>query len=134
MAMVLATSIGILVQLPGVMVDYAKVGQANAADRTEAERQWNWAASPLALNARAMTSAVPDNFGYATGLQPVPRIARPAGATDRTFSQQFAFSLDFWWLYLFYLGLLPRAGVGIAIAAFVVWIVLCARGLGRELA
>ena len=33
MAMVLATSIGVVVQLPGVMVDYAKVGQANAAGR-----------------------------------------------------------------------------------------------------
>jgi hypothetical protein len=133
-AMVMVTSIGIIVQLPGVMVDYAKVSQARAGELTLADRQWNWEASPLALNARAMATAVPDNFGYVTGLSPVPRIARPSSGDDRTFSQQFAFSLDFWWLYLFYLGLLPRAGVGIAIAALAVWVVLCARGLGRELA
>jgi hypothetical protein len=133
-AMVLVTTVGVLVQLPGVVVDYAKVSQAQPVAATTAARQWDWAASPLVLNTRAMATAVPQNFAYVTGLSPVPRIARTAGAEDRTFSQQFAFSLDFWWLYLFYLGVLPAAGVAIAMAAFATWTFICARGLGRELA
>jgi hypothetical protein len=81
-----------------------------------------------------MATAVPENVGYVAGLRPVPRISRPGSDADRDFSQQFAFSLDFWWLYLFYLGLLPRAGVAAAMAAFAVWVALFARGVGRELA
>jgi hypothetical protein len=133
MAMVLATTVGVLVQLPGVVVDYAKVSQAAAGVPT-VERQWNWEASPLLLNARAMATAVPANVEYVAGFRPVPRIARPAGADDRGFSQQFAFSLDLWWLYAFYLGLVPRIGVAIVLAAFAVWVVFFSRGLGRELA
>ena len=134
MAMVIATSLGIVVQLPGVLVDYAKVSQAASAEMTIRERQWSWEVSPLVLNTRAMATAVPNNVGYVAGLRPIPRIARPGSEDDRGFSQQLAFSLDFWWLYLFYLGLLPRAGVAAAMAAFAVWVALFARGVGRELA
>lgn len=36
-----------------------------------------------------------------------PFVTARAADDDRGFSQQFAFSLDMWWLYLFYLGALP---------------------------
>jgi hypothetical protein len=36
----------------------------------------------------------------------VIRPVRPTG--DETVNARFGFSLDFWWLYLFYLGALPR--------------------------
>ena len=45
-----------------------------------------------------------------------PRVSRTGEELQRDFSQQFAFSLDFWWLYLFYLGAVP-AGVAVALAA-----------------
>lgn len=121
-ALVLGT--GLLVQVPGVAVDYAKISQSEAARRgglsTEA-LQWNWRASPLYLNARALPGMVRDNAAMLLGVRAKPVIARPSGDLDRSFSQQFAFSLDFWWLYLFYLGVLPRpavfAVIGIALVA-----------------
>ena len=39
----------------------------------------------------------------------VPPRPRPAEGLARDFSEQFAFSLDFWWMYLFYLGVVPTA-------------------------
>jgi hypothetical protein len=133
-AMVIVTTLGVMVQLPGVFVDYAKVSQAAGRSFTPMERQWHLQTTPLVMNSRALAAALPDNIDYVTGVRSVPKISVPAGAEDRGFSQQFAFSLDFWWLYLFYLGLLPRAGVAAVLGAFAVWIVICARGVGRELA
>ena len=128
--------VGVVVQLPGVMVDYAKVSQANAADRgafSTEEHQWSWNASPLVLNTRALSASLPANAAYVAGRKTPPSVAAPAGAEDRTFSQQFAFSLDFWWLYLFYLRALTRVGVAIVVAGFLAAIVIAARGFGREM-
>jgi hypothetical protein len=114
LAFILVAALGIVVQLPGVLVDYAKVSQAAAAERgglTPADRQWAWRAAPLLLNAQAAIRQVPLNVAYVTGRKAHPPIAPPEGNGDRTFSLQFAFSLDFWWLYLFYLGVLPAAAV-----------------------
>lgn len=127
-------ALGVLVQLPGVLVDYAKVSQAATTDRdgfSTAERQWSWDAAPLVLNARAATEAVPANINYLLGRTPIPPIGAPADAEDRGFSQQFAFSLDFWWLYLFYLGVLPRIGVLAVMAAGLGWTLLCLAKLRR---
>ena len=69
---------------------------------------------------------------YLVGPRPAERHG-PEGVEDHGFSQQFVFSLDFWWLYLFYLGLLrgPSGGRNGSVrglgGAF-------ARGVGRELA
>jgi hypothetical protein len=109
---VLVVTTGIIVQLPGVLVDYAKVSQT--VDRGESsvtERQWSWQTSPLVLNTRAAVRQIPANIRYVLGHDRPPVIMSPRDDADRSFSQQFAFSLDFWWLYLFYLGALPRAGV-----------------------
>ena len=127
---------GLLVQLPGVMVDYAKVSQASAAERgafTTEEHQWNWQASPLVLNTRALTAALPANAAYLSGRAAPPAVATTAGADDREFSQQFAFSLDFWWLYLFYLHALSRIGVAIVVAGFLAVIGLASRRVEREM-
>jgi hypothetical protein len=104
-------ALSVTVQLPGVLVDYSKVSVAWArlyAAGTVPDRRVTWSASPLLLNTKAAMEAVPRNARYVAGLDAPPRAA--AGpAESRDFAQQFAFSLDFWWLYLFYLGAWGRA-------------------------
>jgi hypothetical protein len=123
-----------LVQLPGVLVDYAKVSQAAAARQgafnTEA-RQWQWSASPLALNTAALWTAVPDNLAYVTGRRPPPPIEPPSGDADRSFSQQFSFSLDLWWLYLFYMRALPSWAAGLLVVGFLGFATTCSSRLRR---
>ena len=128
---------GFVVQMPGVLVDYAKVSQSVAAAHggfTTAERQWEWRASALFLNGRAVLTAVPENVSYIVGSRTPPVIPAPVSDVDRGFSQQFAFSLDFWWLYLFYLDVLPRSAVFALILVFVAWINFCLRRLSEALA
>jgi hypothetical protein len=132
----LVTGIGLVVQMPGVLVDYAKVSQSVAAVQggfTTAERQWDWRASALFLNGHALLSAVPDNISYVIGNRPPPLIPAPASDVDRGFSQQFAFSLDFWWLYLFYLRVLPRTAVLALVLTFLVWVLFCVSRLSGAL-
>jgi hypothetical protein len=133
----LVTGIGLVLQMPGVLVDYAKVSQSVAAMQggfTTAERQWDWRASALLLNGHALLSAVPDNISYVIGNRPPPLIPAPASDVDRGFSQQFAFSLDFWWLYLFYLRVLPRTAVFALVLTFLVWVLFCVSRLSEALA
>jgi hypothetical protein len=128
-------ALGAVVQLPGVLVDYAKVSQTVAAREgpfTTAERQWSWSASSLVLNARELGRLAPANVRYVLGQERPPDIRAAAGDDDRSFSQQLAFSLDFWWLYLFYLGALPRLAVFVVIGCASIMIVLCARGLAAS--
>jgi hypothetical protein len=105
--------VGIAVQLPAVVVDFSRVGiaagQPPQAFRTEA---WQWA--PLRLNTAAAVHAVPANVGHLLGRTPRPATngEAPASLADRV-----PYSLDFWWLYLFYLDVLPPWGL-----------VLCAAG------
>ena len=118
--------LSVIVQIPAVLVDFSKVGAARViGPRTETERQWTWAASGLAINTRASLAAVPENGRrLVTGERPP---VKPGQSSTRDFSDQFAFSLDFWWLYLFYLGAVsaPVAlafGVGcLGAAAFFGW-------------
>jgi hypothetical protein len=109
-----------------VLVDYSKVSLewARGATREQVlERNWHIGSSPLVLNTSAAIRAVPQNIRYLTGMAPLPEVARAAAADDRDFAQRFAFSLDFWWLYLVYLRALPRlAGIAIAAAlAAIAW-------------
>ena len=120
---------GILVQLPGVLVDYAKVSQQAFADAPAPsieERQWHWRTSSLVLNARALPPAVSDNIAFVLGARTPPRLTPPAGDDDRSFSQQFAFSLDLWWLYLFYMGVLSPAALALVCGGFAVVAGFCA--------
>jgi hypothetical protein len=120
--------------MPGVLMDYAKVSQAVGATRrpfTTEERQWRWEASPLVLNSRALARALPDNIAYVVGRRSPPAVAVAASDQDRTFSQQFNFSLDLWWLYLYYLDVLPRWAIAMVVAIAALAICICGRGLRR---
>jgi hypothetical protein len=95
--------VSVVVQLPGVLVDFSKVGAARViGPRTETERQWTLEAAGLSINTRASLVAVPENIRrLASGRRPS---VKPGNSGTRDFSDQFAGSLDFWWVYLFYLG------------------------------
>ena len=90
------------------MVDPGKVNVAlqRPGPVTPQERRYDWAVSALALNARAAAAQALPNGRYVFGLAERPAPGS-SGAADGSFSQRLAFSLDFWWLYLFYLGVLP---------------------------
>ena len=124
---------GFVVQWPGVLMDYAKVSQASAAARggqpTRQELQWGWRESMLARNTAAALIAVPANLRYVAGLEAPPRVAAPVDPDDRGFSQQFSFSLDWWWLYLFYLGVVSRTVMLAIVVAALIWIVYWSRQL-----
>jgi len=116
----------VVVQLPAVLVDFSKVGAARViGPRTETQRQWTWEAAGLSINTRASLAAVPENVRRLADGRRLP--VRPGESGTRDFSDQFASSLDFWWVYLFYLGVVagPVAlaiGAGCAAAvAFLGW-------------
>jgi hypothetical protein len=107
--------LSVLVQVPGVLVDFTKVGRTSEIGYpTMDERRWTWEASGLRINTRASLAAVPENVkNLATGNRPT---VKPGQADARDFSDQFAFSLDLWWVYLFYLGAVP-APLALALGA-----------------
>lgn len=96
-----------LVQLPGVLMDFSKVSVEHArlfGDYSREAKILRFSESAVVLNARAAATALPLNVRYlATGTRP-PVVMTPATEGDQGFSQRFSFSLDFWWLYLYYLG------------------------------
>lgn len=95
-------------QLPGVLVDFTKVGTVLAdVGRIEiVERRWDWSRAGINLNTRASLAAVPLNVRYVTGFA-TPPAPRPSTGRDPGFSEQYGYSLDFWWLYLFYMRAVP---------------------------
>ena len=96
--------LSIIVQLPGVLVDFSKVGHTpEIGYQTRDTRRWEWPFSAFVLNVRAAAATVPTNVRYLAGVEAPPPVRPPVG-TARDFSAQFAHSLDFWWIYLFYLG------------------------------
>jgi hypothetical protein len=100
----------VAIQVPGVVVDFAKTGVAWARQYPAGQlpdRRYVFTASPLAVNTRAAMTAIPANARYVAGLEAPPSTSREGQEGNREFSQQFAFSLDFWWLYAFYLRLIP---------------------------
>jgi hypothetical protein len=134
-AFIVTFIVGVVVQLPGVVVDYAKVSESVPAGTpfTTEERQWNWSASGLVLNTHAAIRAVPANLDYVLGRRPPPVVAQPASEIDRSFSRQFGFSLDFWWLYLYYLHVLPRSGLAVVLTLFVLVAAVLTAHLRREI-
>jgi hypothetical protein len=92
--------VSILVQIPGVLVDFSNAGIAAGQPPQYLRRdEWQW--SPVWLNARLAATAVPANIRYVTGQD------RPPAPDAGSLSDRLSFSLNFWWLYLFYLGVLP---------------------------
>jgi hypothetical protein len=116
---------GLLVQVPGVMVDPGKVNVAlgRPGPVTMEERRYEWELSALVLNARATARLAATNARHLTGREPRPHVAR--AAPGASMYDRLSFSLDFWWLYLFYLGVLPAtAAVGAPAALLAAaWIV-----------
>lgn len=121
--------VGVLVQVPGVLVDFSKAQRTYASTRANYSidlTRYTWEAAPLTLNTKTAIEAVPTNVRYVLGLEAVPAVNQTGAEGQRDFSQQFAFSLDFWWLYAFYLGALPAWGANCAAfiliaAAIVAW-------------
>ena len=115
-------AVSVVVQLPGVLVDYAKVSVAHArvmGAPSRAERLTDWQTSALVLNARASIRLLPANFAWLIGTSPRPAPVGTTPAGRGEFSQQFAYSLDFWWMYLFHMRALSATAVGGVVLAFV---------------
>ena len=122
--------VSVLVQLPGVLVDYSKIQNAFAGQTENYSiemSRYTWSGAPLKLNAEAALIAIPRNLAYVTGRMAIPQVSRTGEESQRDFSQQFSFSLDFWWLYLYYLGVMPAGwavGLGLVPLAIAGWLSL----------
>jgi|TARA_B100000586_G_scaffold231892_1_gene181076 hypothetical protein len=102
-AVIIGLALSFMVQLPGVLVDFSKVGNTpEIGYQTREVRRWQWPSSSFALNLKAATVAVPANVRFLTGIDPSPP-REPAVGLARDYSSQFSYSLDFWWVYLFFL-------------------------------
>ena len=117
--------LSVSVQLPGVLVDFSKVGFTPAVGHpTWQQRTWTWGASELRLNSEASLTAIPNNLRYLAKSERPP--LKPPQGEARDFSQQLAFSLDFWWVYLFYLGAVSARVAVVLGAACLAAAVFCA--------
>jgi hypothetical protein len=102
-----ALAISVLIQIPGIAMDFTKAGPALGVSHPLLERRWNWRVAGLTTNTRAMVHFAPDNARYVLGIANPPPVRPPEGR-DAGFSEQFGYSFDFWWLYLFYFGKFSR--------------------------
>lgn len=91
-----------VVQLPGLLVDYSRLSRGDVPLR---EQHRHLSASGLGACTAAAVEAVPRNVRYLSGVEAPPPVPR-GGGDD--FQERLAFSLDFWWAYLFYLRVIPR--------------------------
>ena len=120
--------LSVLIQLPAVLVDPSRATVDHLRREgvaMSASGPYNWRLSPLVICTEASLSTVPANIRYVIGWD-VPPSVDPSREDVGGFSQQFAFSLDFWWLYLLYLGVLSSStaiviGLLPALAAGCVW-------------
>jgi hypothetical protein len=121
-ALVALIGASVLVQMPAIAVDFSQAGIAAAQPAQKLRRdEWQW--SPIWVNLRHAARLVPANVRYVTGQEPPPAPSPDA----RALSDRLSFSLNFWWLYLYYLGMLP----GWAAAAAVLVPLSIAAALGR---
>ena len=104
-------AISLCVQVPGVLVDYAKVRVDRAVAGETVAQDTRWVGMPLLLNARATVT----NGARAVRFLAAVEAAPPVGVADASLSQALSFSLDLWWLYLAYLGVIGR-GTAVATA------------------
>ncbi len=94
--------LSVIAQAPGVLVDFSKAGyRPEHAHLNYHRRLWTWEGSGFTLNAQAAAKLIPLNVRYLAGTEPRP-VIRNAEYKATDFAGQFAFSLDFWWLYLFH--------------------------------
>jgi hypothetical protein len=114
-AVMILLTVSCLIQIPGILVDFSKADFGPTRTFTWDERRWSWSGSALRLNAEASLTAIPTNVRYLIGAAPRPAV-KPAEGDARDFSEQYAFSLDFWWVYLYYLGAIS-ASVALTLGA-----------------
>ena len=94
-----------------MLVDFSKVGHTpEVGYRSIEARRWEWDSAALVLNTQAAIRAVPLNVRYLSGAEPRPEV-KVAEGRARDFLSQFAFSLDFWWMYLFHLRIVSAPAV-----------------------
>jgi hypothetical protein len=108
------------VQLPPVAVDFSRAGMA-AGQPPQPDREYSLRWAPLAVTAREAARALPANLRYLSGLSAPPA---PAAGGDGSLGARLSYSLDFWWLYVFYLGAWPRGAAlaaGLLPAALAAW-------------
>jgi hypothetical protein len=129
---------GAIVQLPGVLVDFSKASIDHARRFDPGmlpDRRYDWRSAPLLVNLTATVEAVPRNVRYLAGSEAAPPLQPSAGDASREFAQQFSFSLDFWWLYLWHLDAIPAA-LALALGALPIaaagWIVIGAWRAGAR--
>jgi hypothetical protein len=115
--LIVAAVTSMVVQLPGVVVDYAKVqeayGQRHPGTGVRA-RANSWTASSLVLNEMAALELVPRNLRALVAGETLPTSA-DGGDPLKDLSS----SLDFWWLYLHWLRILPSRLVGFLVVLLV---------------
>jgi hypothetical protein len=121
--------VSVIAQAPGVLVDFSKAGYRPEHTHLDYQRRlWTWEGSGFNLNAQAAAKLIPVNVRYLVGIEPRP-VIRSAEYKATDFAEQFAFSLDFWWLYLFHARALSAP---VALGAFGTLLLLAA-GLARAL-
>jgi hypothetical protein len=99
-----------VIQLPGVLVDYSKVSVDHARETGYFSRDakvYSLTESAIVLDTLAAARAVPANTrNLVTATRP-QAVVEGGAEPDAGFAQRYSFSLDFWWLYLYYFGVLP---------------------------
>lgn len=125
----LLVTLSVLVQVPGVLVDYSKVRVARARTGDTVAQDMRWSRAPLLLNTRAAIEQVPPALAALIGVRPIARVpAHTANLNEALASQP-----DLWWNSLLCLGVIGR-GLALAIAGSLVAGGLLALGRARHLA
>jgi hypothetical protein len=106
---------GIAVQIPAVAVDFSKAAIALGQPPPSVhEDTWRWA--PMVVNVRALAPAAAASAAAISTTQPVVADRRATAPL----AARMPLGLDFWWLYLFQLGVLPAGaaiGAGVLLIA-----------------
>ena len=105
--------LSVAVQVPGVLVDYSKVRVERAIAGETVAQDMRWSGTPLLLNTRAAIANGGHALAYFAWREPAPDL-RNSDPAD--LSMTMSFSLDLWWLYLAYMGVIGR-GAALLIAA-----------------
>jgi hypothetical protein len=117
-------AVSVLVQLPPVLVEisHSRIASGKPA---RPGHLLDWDSSPLVVTSRSAIAAVPANVAYLSGTASPPTMR----ASNAPLSEHIGFSLDFWWLYVVYLGAVP-----LRVALFTVTVMVAAAAwLARRL-
>jgi hypothetical protein len=118
-------TLSVLVQLPGVLVDYSKVRVARARAGETVAQDMRWSRAPLLLNARAAAEELPPALASLAGLRPIDRV--PPDVSN--LNDALAGRPDLWWNSLLCLGVIGRVtAAAIAISLLTLGLFALARG------